>query len=697
MSNASDFIIEDGVLVQYIGFGEMVAIPDGVAIIGEKAFHGCTSLTGLTIPESITDISGGAFSGCVNLRDVTIPNSVTAIGEFAFHGCTSLLSVHLPNRITAIRDFTFLNCRSLKAVFLPDGITSIGAAAFEGCTNLTNLKIPVGVKSIGYNAFSCCTSMTGFYVDENNEYFTSNDCGILLSKDKKIIVQMPGEISGTYLIPNSVTTIGDAAFGGCSNLNEVIIPRSVTTIGWTAFRDCTELSAVTFEGNITNLPKDIFKGCNNLKKLKMPIQAGTFVGKMIEFSNDLRIDIPDLFVLPVKYRICAALCFAEDGGLNTDSRFESHSKYFRTNSGKLVETAAQNHNLLSLLCREGWIKAKEIELYVAAVQKTGDAQKIAMILEYQNSKLTKSQKESMEKQKEKQEDAIREKTVDRANAEGISGLRFVLAGDLVTYENRKKLKEFIEDKGGKLLGTMSAKTDYLIMNESSFDNEKKKQSEALGIEIITERQFNDKAGRRFLLDEDGGITKYLGASETVIIPDGSSRIGGAAFYECTFLNHVTIPNSVTSISRWAFYGCKNITCLDIPGSVTTIGERAFYNCTSLRDLHIAHGVKSIGNLAFSYCSSLTHLTIPDSVILIGNSAFCDCKNLSEVTIGSGIVNLENSCFENCGNLSSVTIPKTVTKIGWKAFAKCPNLTIHAPAGSYAENYAKEHNIPFVAE
>ena len=86
---------------------------------------------------------------------------------------------------------------------------------------------------------------------------------------------------------------------------------------------------------------------------------------------------------------------------------------------------------------------------------------------------------------------------------------------------------------------------------------------------------------------------------------------------------------------------------------------------------IPPSITSIGNWAFKDCSSLKNLTIPDSVILIGYKAFGGCTSLTDVTI-----------------------PESATEIRFDAFEGCPKLTIHAPTGSYAEQLAKEYNIPF---
>ena len=74
-----------------------------------------------------------------------------------------------------------------------------------------------------------------------------------------------------------------------------------------------------------------------------------------------------------------------------------------------------------------------------------------------------------------------------------------------------------------------------------------------------------------------------------------------------------------------------------------------------------------------------------------------CENLTCVTLGANIKEIDYSAFAGCKNLKTIYIPKSVKKINVVAFFNCETLSIHAPVGSYAETYAKENNIPFVAE
>ena len=127
------------------------------------------------------------------------------------------------------------------------------------------------------------------------------------------------------------------------------------------------------------------------------------------------------------------------------------------------------------------------------------------------------------------------------------------------------------------------------------------------------------------------------------------------------------------------------------------GEYWEQDFSDLTTITIPDSVTSIGYSAFSGCTNLTTITIPDSVTSIGNFAFIECTNLTTITIPDSVTSIGDGAFSWCENLTSITIPDSVTSIGDLAFDGCENLAIHALKGSYAEQYAKENEINFVAE
>ena len=200
-----------------------VVIEDGVTSIGNHAFELCPSLTSVTIPNSVKSIGSYAFLYCKGLTSITIPNSVTSIGGFAFEGCSGLTSITIPNSVTSIGDYAFYVCSGLTSITIPNSVTSIGSYAFSDCSGLTSITVEKG----------------------NTKYDSRDNCNAIIETNtNKLIAGCKNTI-----IPNSVMSVGESAFYGCSGLTSITIPNSVTSIGNWAFYYCSGLTSITFNGS----------------------------------------------------------------------------------------------------------------------------------------------------------------------------------------------------------------------------------------------------------------------------------------------------------------------------------------------------------------------------------------------------------------------------------------------------------------
>ena len=140
-------------------------------------------------------------------------------------------------------------------------VTSIGESAFDGCTGLTSITIPNSVTSIGDYAFYDCSGLTSIIVEEGNSIYDSREnCNAIIETNSNTLVA--GCKNTT--IPNSVTSIGDGAFGGCSGLTSITIPNSVTSIGDYAFYWCSGLTSVTIPNSVTSIGSYAFSNCSGL-------------------------------------------------------------------------------------------------------------------------------------------------------------------------------------------------------------------------------------------------------------------------------------------------------------------------------------------------------------------------------------------------------------------------------------------------
>ena len=206
----------------------------------------------ITIPSEIdgkpvTSIGYNAFSFCTGLTSITIPNSVTSIGTYAFYGCSGLTSITIPNSVTSIGDLAFHGCSGLTSITLGNSVTSIGGWAFNGCTGLTSINVASG-----------------------NNYYSSNN-GVLFNKKKTALIRYPeGKSQTSYTIPNSVTSIGDHAFDGCTGLRSITISNSVTSIEDDVFARCTSLTSITIPNSVTRIEDYAFAHCTGLTSITIP-------------------------------------------------------------------------------------------------------------------------------------------------------------------------------------------------------------------------------------------------------------------------------------------------------------------------------------------------------------------------------------------------------------------------------------------
>lgn len=209
----------------------------------------------VTIPEKVTwngkeytvkAIGENAFSACTGITKVTLPDTITAIGAYAFYNCTALVSIRLPKDITRIEQMTFNNCRSLTDLTLPSKLQFLGPFAFGDCKGLQSIEIPGSCVRIDSGAFYQCSGITEVTLHEGmTEVGNNMFCGCTGIR----------EIS----LPNSVQKINDVAFQSCTNLEKVTLSQNLTEVGAMIFKGCDKLTGtIVLPDSVTTIRENAF-------------------------------------------------------------------------------------------------------------------------------------------------------------------------------------------------------------------------------------------------------------------------------------------------------------------------------------------------------------------------------------------------------------------------------------------------------
>lgn len=633
--DSANFIIEDGVLIKYTGWQPFVEIPDTVTAIGKQAFLNNKTMMHVLIPDSVTSIGESAFEGCTSLLSVSIPDSVESIGNSAFYGCTSLGYAYLPNnaKYTVIGNNLFSRCEELNEIEIPEQVTTIYSAAFSE-SGLEEIQFSDSLTFIDNGAFKDCKKLVS--VDIPNSV-TSLGSGYYCSGTFQNCVSLEN-----VKLPKRLKHLGENCFNGCSSLEKILIPKTVESTGYygAAFGNCPMLKNVILEEGMTKIAPDLFSYCGSIEKIDIPdsvteIGSGAFkYCEMLEMVN-------------------------------------------LSNSITLIDNGAFS--------------------YCTSLQN-----------------------------------------IDIPNSVTSLGSGYYCAG---TFQGCKKLENIKLPKKLKHLGENCfngcvgltrmtipktvVSTGYYAGAFSGCTNMEKIEIEE-GMKTIPEKLFEYGDGIKEIVLPDSVVDVQDYAFDgcrslkKIVFPDSVKSFGKGVLCGCTSLKEVQLPKNMEWLSYSMFVNCTLLEEIDIPDSVKVIDNSAFEGCTSLNGISLPQSLKTIGGSAFRGCTSLEKIQLPDTTRQVQWNAFENCESLKNIKLGSGVKNIssqtfqgcsslesiilpyqmetiEDNAFKNCTKLKKITIPKATTSISDSAFSYPDKMTIYGVAGSYAEQYAKENDIAFVAQ
>ena len=534
-------------------------------------------------------------------------------------------------------------------------VVAIGNGAFRGNSRLRAVIFPDAVTRIGSNAFRDCKNLTS--------------------------IQLPA----------GLTELGAMAFGNCVGITEITIPKGVAAAridayahGRGPFGNCANLSAVTFENGITRIPANLFSYCTGKIETELPDTVTEIEYNAFEGSGLLSIKIPDTVTAIGNYAFnnCQGLTEIQlPAGLT-----ELGTMAFGNCAGITEITIPKS------------VTAARIDAYAHGRGPFGNCANLSAVT-FENG-ITRIPANLFSCCTGKIETVLPDTVTEIGyNAFENSGLFTIKLP-----EKLKKIQSYAFAGCGNLSSIIIPGTVTSI--ESSVFS---------GCSALTTVRIPES-----VTEMGESVFKNCSSLYDVNLSSSCVNIKKSMFEGCSSLEKITFPDKVTTIEASAFLDCTALKEIVWSKALTAIEGSAFKNCSSLTEIAVPETVTSLGNQAFSNCDALTTITIPDSVTSFGTSMFYDCDALVTVNLGSGLTAIPKSSFEHCDVLESVTVPRRVTSIAADAFKNSvkftsifiprsvtsidstafsypAKLTIYGVPGTYAETFANENSITFVAQ
>lgn len=202
---------------------------------------------------------------------------------------------------------------------------------------------------------------------------------------------------------------------------------------------------------------------------------------------------------------------------------------------------------------------------------------------------------------------------------------------------------------------------------------------------------------------DGMLCAYQGSEPEAVIPEGVTQISRFAFYGRKDVRRIVLPGSLVELSDFLLGGGNLLTGESLKAELVmreglqSIGPGAFLDNTHITEIALPDSVVKIGEEAFKGCKNLKSVRLPKNLQEIGKGAFADCPMLTRLDLPEGVKRLGAEAFKGCIALTWLSIPDSVKKLPKTLFRHAPSVVLHVPAGSPAEQFAKENRIRYVAE
>ncbi len=584
---------------------------------------------------------------------------------------TTLYSIFLtPNCTDGTQDTIGTN----TDIIISHNVTLIPNQAFLNNTTITNVLIPNSVTSIEPASFGGCSELKSIVVGESN---------CIIEKETNTLIQG----CNNSIIPDGVASIGDAAFGLCSSLTNINIPDSVTSIGLEAFVLCTSLTTVTIGENsqLTTIRNSAFGLCTSLRNIRIPNSVTSIKPASFAGCSELKS-----IVVGENNPVCNCIIEKE-----TNTLIQGCNNSIIPDGVASIGDAAFAYLSLTSITIPNSVTSIEQEAFENCISLT------TVIIE-ENSQLT---------------------SIDTWAFDGCSSLTSIIIPEGVTsmgfdvFDACSNLTIYCEATsqpsgwdirwnpdpcpvywggqwiyvdGKPVASNVSlnfVNNDGSEINSSTIQIVYNEDATQFRIEGIVSNNDTYTSGE--ILNNQDQEFYFFSTNQNW----GSGSLSTQdCYYTSTENNPIWYNTPQTATTLYSIFLTLN--CTDgtqdtigtntdiiISHNVTLIPDQAFVNNTTITSILIPNGVTSIGEYAFNGCSGLESIKIGANNSAYYSSGDCLIERETNVLIRgcnnsiipNGVMSIGDSAFAGCSTLTSITIPEGVTSIGLGAFAGCTSL------------------------
>ena len=741
---------------------ENVDLWNSVATIGEGMFEDCVSLSSIEIPDSVEEIGRLAFENCSSLEDIYIPDSVEKVGEYAFYDCSSAKSVYVGHNVNTIGEYVFGRCTSLESVEikcamptisegmfygcssltglpnLPDGVKVIGKNAFKDCTSfaefvvpstvtaigdsafdatvIEKINIPVGVETIGAGVFTNCLKLEAINVEAKNRNYASVD-GVLYDANIQNLICCPAGKTGTVVIPENATSIGNDAFIGCTGIDVVEIPASVTEIAPNAFNGCADdlviktncdsyaasyakiyaIDTDITHSKISDWVVTVEPDCNNPgTKEKQCLACGNVeeTGIVDALGHNYNAGVVTKKATCLEDGVVTFTC-QNDGCGDSYTEVIPATGHNYDDGTVILEPTCDNDGTKRFRCKnEGCYNYYEITLPATGhnldagtvvveatcttpgslVRKCKDEKcgyEISVVIpaighDYDEGEVTLAPgcetkgvktftcKNGCGTPKTEEIPAIGHNYDEGV----ITKYPTVKADGEITYTcQNDETHSYVVYIPNNMFDGILDTNEGAYADEKGFQNLTWLVTDTYDLYIYANDTAEEWAGYR----DDIVSATIMG--DATIVENGS-------FAYAKSLKEVNILFSLGTIEAYAFQYCESLETVRT-GSIEELQDFAFYHCSALENVDIYGGLPEgkVGRNVFLDCVKLSNVVLRNGTLSLGEAMFKGCSSLEEIILPESLLVIGDSAFDGTA-IKTIRIPTDVKEINKGAFTKC---------------------------